>query len=238
MKYNYCLLLFFCAFTNQGWSQSSNISSESRASSLFFTPRSRSAARSLRISTSLARAPIISRIARVSKTGFMTAAMGALGAVRAYITRQQVIPIRVKPEEVAKYNKLRADISDTLKKEERSHLIERGYPPLAPTTFSGHFEKYYPVERIEQLAKTEQLERQITKDYFPRLDSEKKELQELERQEKLLTQQQPSSWWQRLTGKKEQKQKELVERVKYMRRDVQEQETKKQKIIARIDALD
>lgn len=216
----------------------------------------------LRIPTSLSQSPILSRIAaRSSKAGkavFTSAVFGTLGAVRAYAARQQVVPFRFRPEEMDRYQVLHNDISDALKRKQSKHLIQRGYAPLAPTTESLHFEQSYSPEKMYQIVQTQgknALKEKLKKDYFNTLDSEKNRIAQLqkegeklaqlqEEQQKILAQ--PFSWWQRLTGFRQQQsleQKELgarriqiQEQINSSKRIIQETTPKLQAISAQIDA--
>jgi len=214
MQYKYFLFLFLCVSTYPVLSQSP----EQRASSLFFTPRSRSSSRSLSMAASLVRvrAPILSRI--VSKVGW-PAVFAVAGAVKkAFAQRQAALPIIIKPDEMNEYRDLQKDLRDIFKKPQTPHLIERGYPELAPTTESQVFENAYSPEKLYQIVKTqgrEKLVGQLKKDYLYLLDSETKRRNELQEQQQqivaeqsaeqrqqqiLALEQQQPTWWQRMTG--------------------------------------
>lgn len=209
--------------------------------------------------TPLTQSPMLLRIIRISKAGFMSAAIGALGAVRAYAIKQKaLIPIAAaQPQEMQDYQALYNDIRRILETKEREHLVQRGYPRQKPTNDSQHFEQFYSPEKLHQIVLThgkEGLKQRLKRDYFSLLDYEEKRLAQLQDERENLAkaeaqlkkQEQPQSWWQGFMRKSAQPEQSAIraqiiqnqEQINSSKRNIQEKTPQLQMLNTRIDTLD
>lgn len=148
----------------------------------------------------LKRAPLVSRLITpfmTSKPSSLALMLVAVGATKAFAKSKKQTRPGAPSESIEPFAQLQQQLTDQLKRPQSAHLIKRGYPALAPTTASAHFEFYNAPERLlvqhaqqpEQFKKN--LAHKIDTDYFNDITYFQKRLAQLQEEQQQLQAQPP-----------------------------------------------